>query len=108
MQAQIWEYDMMDPKGGSPLFKAVQEDRTLRTLLSIYLPSLNLGRGPQAVKAQVNEGGGGAFPIHFDSDEQLDGRRVTAILYLNEGELLFLIITHFYPLSLIHILCTST
>lgn len=30
-------------------------------------------------------GGGGCFPMHFDSDEQLDGRRVTAIFYLNDN-----------------------
>ena len=38
----------------------------------------------QMVKAQLNEGHGGCFPLHFDSDPKLDGRRVTAILYLNE------------------------
>ena len=38
----------------------------------------------QMVKAQLNEGHGGCFPLHFDSDPKLDGRRITAILYLNE------------------------
>lgn len=28
-------------------------------------------------------GNGGCFPLHYDSDEQVDGRRVTAIFYLN-------------------------
>ena len=28
-------------------------------------------------------GKGGCFPLHYDSDEQVDGRRVTAIFYLN-------------------------
>ena len=37
----------------------------------------------KAIKLQVNEGQGGCFPCHFDSDEALDGRRVTAIFYLN-------------------------
>ena len=37
----------------------------------------------QAIKLQVNEGQGGCFPCHFDSDEALDGRKVTAIFYLN-------------------------
>jgi hypothetical protein len=37
----------------------------------------------QAIKLQYNAGSGGCFPMHFDSDEQLDGRRVTTIIYLN-------------------------
>lgn len=36
------------------------------------------------MKVQVNAGDGGCFPIHFDSDPRLDGRLVTAILYLND------------------------
>ena len=40
-------------------------------------------RHTQAIKLQYNAGGGGCFPMHYDSDEQLDGRRVTAIFYLN-------------------------
>jgi Rps23 Pro-64 3,4-dihydroxylase Tpa1-like proline 4-hydroxylase len=30
-------------------------------------------------------GSGGCFPMHFDSDAMLDGRRVTAIIYLNDA-----------------------
>ena len=37
----------------------------------------------QAIKLQVNSGNGGSFPLHFDSDEALDGRKVTCIFYLN-------------------------
>ena len=33
----------------------------------------------------LSPGGGGCFPLHYDSDEQVDGRRVTAIFYLNSG-----------------------
>ena len=29
-------------------------------------------------------GSGGCFPIHFDSDEAVDARRLTAILYLSD------------------------
>ena len=39
----------------------------------------------QAIKLQVNAGGGGCFPMHCDSDELLDGRRITSIFYLNPG-----------------------
>lgn len=37
----------------------------------------------QAIKLQYNAGQGGCFPIHFDTDAALDGRRVTSIFYLN-------------------------
>ena len=35
-------------------------------------------------RTQFNEGGGGCFPMHFDSDRTLDTRQLTAIFYLNE------------------------
>ncbi|GBF99724.1 hypothetical protein Rsub_12437 [Raphidocelis subcapitata] len=69
-KAGIWEAEM-------------DADSSLGVLLSLFLPRLRLdGRG---IKAQLNEGGGGAFPMHTDSEEGLDGRRVTAIYYLNES-----------------------
>lgn len=37
----------------------------------------------QTVKAQVNLGDEGCFPLHFDTSSRVDGRRLTAILYLN-------------------------
>jgi 2OG-Fe(II) oxygenase superfamily len=37
------------------------------------------------VKAQLNTGQGGCFPLHVDSDPSVDRRVVTAILYLNSG-----------------------
>lgn len=46
--------------------------------LTAHIPS-------QAAKLQYNCGGGGCFPLHFDSDESLDARKVTAIFYLNPG-----------------------
>lgn len=39
----------------------------------------------QTLKAQLNAGGGACFPLHFDSDRAVDGRAITAILYLNPG-----------------------
>ena len=38
-----------------------------------------------APPALCQAGGGGCFPVHYDSDERLDARRLTAILYLNPG-----------------------
>ncbi|KAG2451493.1 hypothetical protein HYH02_004091 [Chlamydomonas schloesseri] len=68
-------------QAAAPLCSALNSDRTLATMLSLFLPQLTLDS--QAIKLQYNAGGGGCFPMHYDSDEQLDGRRVTAIFYLN-------------------------
>ncbi|KAG2500910.1 hypothetical protein HYH03_001669 [Edaphochlamys debaryana] len=70
-------------QAAAPLCTSLNQDLTLGTLLSLMLPQLTLDT--QMIKLQYNSGGGGCFPIHFDSDEQLDGRRVTAIFYLNPG-----------------------
>ncbi|GIL47056.1 hypothetical protein Vafri_3886 [Volvox africanus] len=70
-------------QAAAPLCAALNSDRTLATLLSLFLPQLTLDS--QAIKLQYNAGSGGCFPMHYDSDEQLDGRRVTAIFYLNPG-----------------------
>lgn len=40
----------------------------------------------QAVKLQYNQGDGGCFPIHFDSDPSVDSRFLTCILYLNDAQ----------------------
>lgn len=37
----------------------------------------------QSLKVQLNHGGGGCFPLHFDGDPALDDRVCTAVLYLN-------------------------
>ena len=34
-------------------------------------------------RLRAGAGGGGCFPMHCDSDEEVDGRRVSAICYLN-------------------------
>ena len=36
------------------------------------------------IKVQYNQGNGGCFPLHFDTNGK-DGRKLTAILYLNEN-----------------------
>ena len=35
------------------------------------------------VKAQLNEGGSGCFPLHFDTSPSVDARKLTAVIYLN-------------------------
>ncbi|PNW74928.1 hypothetical protein CHLRE_12g504100v5 [Chlamydomonas reinhardtii] len=83
-KAHIHEAELTLDSGvqaAAPLCSALNTDRTLATMISLFLPQLTLDS--QAIKLQYNAGGGGCFPMHYDSDEQLDGRRVTAIFYLN-------------------------
>ncbi|KAG1675869.1 hypothetical protein FOA52_001526 [Chlamydomonas sp. UWO 241] len=85
-KAHIYEAELsLDPavQQSAPLCAQLDADRSLAVLLSIFLPQLTLDE--QAIKLQVNTGAGGCFPMHFDSDETLDGRRVTCIFYLNPG-----------------------
>ncbi|RMZ56223.1 hypothetical protein APUTEX25_002413, partial [Auxenochlorella protothecoides] len=79
----INEAELRDPAtcAAAPLCSALQEDATLRVMLSLFLPGLRLES--QAIKAQHNTGG--CFPIHTDSDFGVDGRCITAIAYLNPG-----------------------
>lgn len=65
-----------------PLNSSLLSDRTLRTMISLYVPSIRLDS--QAIKLQHSTGNGSCFPIHCDSDVTVDGRKVTAIYYLNE------------------------
>ncbi|EIE23118.1 hypothetical protein COCSUDRAFT_29112 [Coccomyxa subellipsoidea C-169] len=67
----------------APTIAALQRDRTMLTMLSLFLPHLRLHS--QLIKLQYNAGSSGCFPLHYDSDESVDARRVTAILYLNPG-----------------------
>jgi len=64
------------------LISKFERDPSLSTLLSLYEPKFSLKR--QTIKAQLTKSNGGCFPIHTDSDELVDERKVTAILYLNQ------------------------
>ncbi|CAL8465421.1 g4957 [Coccomyxa elongata] len=79
----IYEAEVADQaiQRAAPAIRAFQEDRTLLTMLSLFLPEMRLHS--QLTKLQYNAGDGGCFPMHFDSDDSVDARRVTAILYLN-------------------------
>lgn len=81
----VHEADLLEPEtvAATPVFAELQSDTGLRTMLSILMPHLRLSS--QAIKLQYNAGGGGCFPIHFDSDERVDARWVTCILYLNRN-----------------------
>lgn len=66
----------------STLAELLSCEEELRTLLNTAKPELRLDRLEQA-KVQVNTGGGGAFPFHFDLPSTKDARRhLTALLYL--------------------------
>ena len=84
----VWE---AEPRAGgaaaavAPSLAAAAHDVTLATMVSVAAPSLDVA-GPSFLKAQLNLGSGGCFPIHFDSDEAVDGRRVTANIYAGGGD----------------------
>lgn len=82
-KSHIHEAELFDQavQRRAPLCHKLNSDCTLRTMLSLMLPQLTLDS--QATKLQRNAGQQGCFPLHYDSDEQVDARRVTAILYLN-------------------------
>ena len=56
-------------------------DRLAAKLNAAY-PALGL-RGLDTVKAQLNEGGGGCFPAHYDTSSSFSNRSITCLLYLN-------------------------
>ena len=65
----------------APTLHALSRDRTLLTLLAVYCrESLQY----QTLKVQLNAGDGACFPLHTDSDVELDSRRLTCLFYLNE------------------------
>ena len=63
-----------------PCLHGLYRDDSLRKQLSKSLPELLIQSA--AIKLQCNSGSGGCFPCHFDSDAEVDGRRVTAIVTL--------------------------
>lgn len=88
-KASVYEADVAFDervRSAAPLFRQLAADTTLLTMLSVLLPGLGAPLTSQAIKLQYNSGGGGCFPMHFDTAQELrDGRRVTAIFYLNPG-----------------------
>jgi hypothetical protein len=68
----------------APRLVALSKERTLLTLLTVYLGASRAeALHNQVLKAQVNDGGAACFPLHFDTDPSLDARKVTALFYLN-------------------------
>ena len=63
-----------------PTLAGFHADRSLLTMIELMLDA---GLHRQAVKLQYNKLG--CFPVHFDSDVEVDPRVLTAIVYLNEG-----------------------
>jgi hypothetical protein len=82
-QERIWEVDAMVPRvwgpatTHTPLLRAAAADERLAAVLNERAPALQLSEGTRpALKVQFNEGAGGCFPMHFDSDLALDSRQV--------------------------------
>ena len=63
--------------------RAVAEDRSLLTLLNVMLPSVAQTCSRTTRWWLQRNAAGGCFPLHFDSDVRVDGRRVTVLTYLN-------------------------
>jgi len=83
----IYEWDSAHPDWSScteaiPKLDALHNDFSLCEAINEALPTQHLIS--QTLKIQHNQGEGGCFPVHFDTDAGLDSRSVTAILYLNE------------------------
>ena len=67
-----------------PALRAVAENRSTLTLLNVMIPSTSNNQlHHQVVKLQKNTGDGGCFPLHFDADALVDGRKITQLTYLN-------------------------
>lgn len=90
-KGSIYEWDSKHPdwaqhSGQLPSLDALARDRSLVNEVNAAL-AVPAGRPAlveaQALKLQHNAGSGGCFNIHYDTDASVDGRVITAILYLN-------------------------
>jgi hypothetical protein len=80
------EAHALQPQGAAlaPRLSALSRDRTLLTLLTIFMETSRADAlHYQSLKLQLNEGGAACFPLHHDTDATLDTRRLTALFYLN-------------------------
>jgi hypothetical protein len=86
-KAGIWEAEahaLGAAASLAPQLGAFSRDRTLLTLLTIFMETSRADAlHYQSLKLQVNAGSAACFPMHYDSDAALDSRRVTALFYLN-------------------------
>lgn len=83
-KAHIHEYDYVSAgPSGLALLDSIASDVGFSSILTSVL-KLDDALVAQNVKVQKNDGGGGCFPIHFDTDGSYDTRMLSCILYLNE------------------------
>ena len=86
-KSNIWEAELADTKlmSDCPALTAVEHDKSLVAHLNRRGLSQSKYHCLQnhSTKVQYNAGGGGCFPLHFDTDPALDTRRLTVIMYLN-------------------------
>eukprot|EP00300_Choanocystis_sp_HF-7_P009980 c16730_g1_i3.p1 GENE.c16730_g1_i3~~c16730_g1_i3.p1 ORF type:complete len:274 (+),score=58.93 c16730_g1_i3:308-1129(+) len=87
-KSSIYELDSQRPDFSSVAKNSwlpeMLADREPCVMLSLLLPNLTPPLSEQTLKAQHNLGRGGGFPLHFDTSLEVDSRKVTCILYLNE------------------------
>ncbi|EKX39892.1 hypothetical protein GUITHDRAFT_158359 [Guillardia theta CCMP2712] len=85
----IYEADMHDPsirEHVTELTELFFSDEMVQLLQETF-PELHLKLGTRArtLKLQMNAGQGGCFPLHYDNPGRPNMRKVTCLLYLNEG-----------------------
>jgi Rps23 Pro-64 3,4-dihydroxylase Tpa1-like proline 4-hydroxylase len=57
------------------------EDKSMIETMNAMFPGVKLNC--LDIKVQLNTGGGGCFPMHFDTTQQVSERQITGTLYLN-------------------------
>ncbi|OQR84283.1 hypothetical protein ACHHYP_13584 [Achlya hypogyna] len=80
-KTRIYETELLTVEAQYGHLQRWFENAALRTALNDALPTLRADR--HMIKVQYNQGGGGCFPMHFDTYGD-DGKCLTAVLYLNE------------------------
>lgn len=88
------------------LNKFCQNSNLIECLQPLLYPNNERKLIGQTVKAQINFGNLACFPMHYDTDYQLDSRTITAIFYLNKdytsqnGGQLRIYPTPFHPIDI--------
>ncbi|KAG3143781.1 hypothetical protein PI126_g14455 [Phytophthora idaei] len=89
VKPHIFEVDLHDAslRTKVPELDALFHSTELLNALTTYLPqyALQFSTSDRTLKLQRNAGNGGCFPCHYDNPGAPNKRKVTCLLYLNEG-----------------------
>ncbi|RLN43605.1 hypothetical protein BBO99_00005303 [Phytophthora kernoviae] len=89
VKPHIYEVDLHDAslRTKVPELDALFHSTELLQVLSSFLPQyeLQFSTSGRTLKLQRNAGSGGCFPCHYDNPGAPNKRKVTCLLYLNEG-----------------------